>query len=284
MDHSSFNKIWNFKIWSCIWPYHSSVSPVWPSLWLLNMSLHLNLYSAVSPVWPSCWLQVSVSTYWTARTLITHPCTGPHASAIERLCTASLVSLLLIEMLGLYPQRMRPLDLTKTQSCKVWIWSCLITLKFVRCLSRIAAEAPIKFQRDMIILRSSLAALRLHKIWSQEISIIPKEKPWIPCNFSYPIRFKCKRLDSNVLISCYYEHFSHNFGWNYLCKWGTLLWWFVMGLNKTDVTPLLIIYYDLLHYFRTESQCESGEFWWAHPPSWCHQPRWYGHYWGATCG
>ena len=58
-----------------------------------------------------------------------------------------------------------------TKSCETW--SCkwwnkgldLSCLKFDRCLSSSAVEAPVKFHNDMIILTSNLVAMRSYRPW-----------------------------------------------------------------------------------------------------------------------
>ena len=55
-------------------------------------------------------------------------------------------------------------DLVKSWSCEIRVKTVPIALKFDRHIDSSAAEMPVKFQNDMIILKSNLAALRLHEI------------------------------------------------------------------------------------------------------------------------
>ena len=48
-----------------------------------------------------------------------------------------------IKQLNILPQ-----NVTKSQSCKIWVSNCLITLKFDRYLSSIVAALPGKFQSN----------------------------------------------------------------------------------------------------------------------------------------
>ena len=56
-------------------------------------------------------------------------------------------------------------DLMKSWSREIRVYTFAIALKPDRHLGSTAAEMPAKFQRDVIIITSNLAASRLRKIW-----------------------------------------------------------------------------------------------------------------------
>ena len=58
-----------------------------------------------------------------------------------------------------------PQDLAKSRSCEIRGWTFPTVLKFDRHLGSSAAEVPVKFQSDTIIITSKLAPSRLHEIW-----------------------------------------------------------------------------------------------------------------------
>ena len=58
-----------------------------------------------------------------------------------------------------------PQDLVKSWSHEIGVYTFSITLKFDRHLSSAAAEMPVKFQNDTIIITSNLTALTFHEIW-----------------------------------------------------------------------------------------------------------------------
>ena len=56
-------------------------------------------------------------------------------------------------------------DLMKFRSHEIWVYTFPITLKFDRHLSSWAAEMPVNFQIDIIIITSNLRAWRLNEVW-----------------------------------------------------------------------------------------------------------------------
>ena len=56
-----------------------------------------------------------------------------------------------------------PQDLMKFRSHKIRVWTFPITLKFDRHLGNSAAEMPVKFRSDTIIITSRLMALRFQR-------------------------------------------------------------------------------------------------------------------------
>ena len=57
-----------------------------------------------------------------------------------------------------------PQDLVKFRGREIPVQTVSIALKFDRHLDSSAAEMPVKFQSDAIIITSNLAASRLHEI------------------------------------------------------------------------------------------------------------------------
>ena len=53
--------------------------------------------------------------------------------------------------------------------CSVYVWNCLIALKFDRHIGSTAAEVPVKFQSDRTILNTNLAASRLYEILRKDV-------------------------------------------------------------------------------------------------------------------
>ena len=62
-----------------------------------------------------------------------------------------------------------PQDLVKSRRCKIWVYTFPIALKFNRHLSSNAAEMPVNYQSDTIIIRPNLVALRLHEILRYDV-------------------------------------------------------------------------------------------------------------------
>ena len=58
-----------------------------------------------------------------------------------------------------------PHDLVKSRSREIRVYTFPIALIFYKHLRSIAAEMPVKFQSDAIIITSNLAASRLHDTW-----------------------------------------------------------------------------------------------------------------------
>ena len=56
-------------------------------------------------------------------------------------------------------------DLAKSRSREIRVQTGYIALKFDRHLGSTAAEMPVKFQSDTIIITPNLAASRLREIW-----------------------------------------------------------------------------------------------------------------------
>ena len=58
-----------------------------------------------------------------------------------------------------------PQDLAKSRSREILVQTFTIALKFDRHIGSKAAEMPVEFQSDTIIITSNLATSRLHEIW-----------------------------------------------------------------------------------------------------------------------
>ena len=60
-------------------------------------------------------------------------------------------------------------DLVKSRSHEIGTLNCRIALKFDRHIGSTAAEVPVKFQSDRIILNTNLAASRLNEILRKDV-------------------------------------------------------------------------------------------------------------------
>ena len=67
-------------------------------------------------------------------------------------------------------------DLVKSRSREIRILTFLIAIKYDRHLGSRAAEMPVKFQIDTIIMTSNLAASRLHEIRRQDVLSLSEER------------------------------------------------------------------------------------------------------------
>ena len=62
-----------------------------------------------------------------------------------------------------------PQDLLMSRSREIRVYAFPIALKFDWHLGSSAAEMPVKYQSDKIIIRPNLAASRLHETWRQDV-------------------------------------------------------------------------------------------------------------------
>ena len=62
-----------------------------------------------------------------------------------------------------------PPDLTQSRDHYMWVWGYPIVVKFDRRLGSTAAEAPVKFHNDTLMLTLNPAASKLNDIWWQDI-------------------------------------------------------------------------------------------------------------------
>ena len=76
------------------------------------------------------------------------------------------------EQMDILPQ------LVKTRSHEILVWTFPITLKFDMHLSSSVAKMLVKFQSDMIIITSCLAASRLQEILQLDVRLLSEQWPW----------------------------------------------------------------------------------------------------------
>ena len=82
----------------------------------------------------------------------------------------------------------------------MWVYVCLIALKFDKCIGSSAAKALVKVHSSTTISTPNLVALSMHIIWWLGVLSISESRPWTTGNLAVIQYARVKSLCSQVSI------------------------------------------------------------------------------------